>query len=54
MVDFLRGHSSLTSMFDDDLRMNTPSKGLVVVTPDGTKKYRIRVNNSGALITEQV
>ncbi len=54
MVDFLGGQTGLTSMFDDDLRMNTASKGLVIVTPDGTKKYRIRVDNSGALVTEQV
>jgi hypothetical protein len=54
MVDYLGGPSSHTSLFDDDLRMNNASKGLIVVTPDGTKRYRIRVDNSGNLVTEQV
>ncbi len=54
MVDFLGGQNALTSLFDSDLTMNNASKGLIVLTPDGTKKYRIRVNNSGALVTEQV
>ncbi len=53
LVDYVGGPSSNTSLFDDDLRMNTASKGLVVVTPDGTKKYRIRVDNSGNLVAEE-
>src|SRR5271157_4224219 len=47
LVTYLGGPSSNNSLFDDDLRMNTASKGLVVVTPDGTKKFRIRVDNVG-------
>jgi hypothetical protein len=54
MVVFLGGPTSQNSLFDDDLRMNTASKGLVVITPDGTKKFRIRVDNYGNLVTEQV
>ena len=54
MIDYLGGPEINTSLFDDDLRMNTPSKGIVVVTPDGSKRYRIRVDNSGNLLTEQV
>jgi hypothetical protein len=54
MVDFLGGPSGHTSLFDDDLRMTIASKGLIVVTPDGSKRYRIRVDNSGNLLTEQV
>lgn len=54
LIAFLGGPTSQGCLFDDDLRLNTASKGLVVVTPDGTKKYRIRVDNSGNLVTEQV
>ena len=54
LITFLGGPSNLNSLFDDDLRMNTAAKGLVVITPDGTKKFRIRVDNSGNLVTEQV
>jgi hypothetical protein len=54
MVDYLGGPTALSSMFDDDLRLNIASKGLVVKTPDGTKQYRIRVDNSGNLVTEEV
>lgn len=52
LVDYVGGPSGHTSLFDDDLRMNTASKGLIVMTPDGTKRYRIRVDNSGNLVTE--
>jgi len=54
LVIFLGGPSANTSLFDTDLRMNNPTTGLVVKTPDGTKQYRIRVDNSGNLVTEQV
>jgi hypothetical protein len=54
LVTYLGGPSSNNSLFDDDLRMNTAAKGLVVVTPDGAKKFRIRVDNSGNIVTEQV
>lgn len=48
MVIFLGGPSINT-----DLAMNNPNTGLTVKTPDGTKRYRIRVDNSGNLVTEQ-
>ena len=54
LVAFLGGPSALTSLFDTDLRMNNPGTGLIVKTPDGTKQYRIRVDNSGNLVTELV
>jgi hypothetical protein len=54
IVVFLGGPTSQNSLFDDDLRTNTASKGLVVITPDGTKKFRVRVDNYGNLVTEQV
>lgn len=54
LVTYLGGPSSNNSLFDDDLRMNTASKGLVVVTPDGTKQFRIRVDNVGNLVVEQL
>ena len=53
-IVFLGGPTSQNSLFDDDLRMNRVSKGLVVITPDGTKRFRIRVDNCGNLVTEQV
>ena len=54
LVDYVGGASANGSLFEDDLRMNMASKGLVVVTPDGTKRFRIRVDNSGSLVIEQV
>jgi hypothetical protein len=54
MVDFLGGPSTDTSLFDTDLAMNNRSTGLIVKTPDGTKQYRIRADNSGNLVTEEV
>lgn len=54
LIDYLGGPSSNTSIFDDDLRMNSASKGLIVVTPDGSRKFRIRVDNDGKLVTELV
>ena len=54
LVTYLGGPSSNNCLFDDDLRVNTAAKGLVVVTPDGAKKFRLRVDNSGNLVTEQV
>ncbi|MGA2971916.1 MAG: hypothetical protein ABSE39_04730 [Candidatus Bathyarchaeia archaeon] len=52
LVAFLGGNSSNTSLFDTDLAMNNPSTGLIVKTPDSTKRYRIRVDNSGNIVTE--
>lgn len=40
--------------YDDDIFLTQPSKGLVVTTPDGTKKYRIRVDDAGEIVAEQV
>jgi hypothetical protein len=54
LIDYLGGPTQQVSMFDNDLQMNIASKGLIVVTPDGTKRFRIRVDNSGNLVTEQV
>ena len=48
------GFTTLAEMWGSgDLRFNTASRGVVVTTPDGTKKFRIRVDNTGALVTEQ-
>jgi hypothetical protein len=52
LIDFLGGPTTQGSLFDGDLTLNTASKGLVLVTPDGTKKHRARVDNSGNLVTE--
>jgi hypothetical protein len=54
MVTYVGGPSANNTMFDSDLQLNTASKGLIVCTPDGTKKYRIRVDNSGNIVTELV
>jgi len=32
----------------------TAGRGIIVTTPDGTAKYRIRVDNTGAVVTEAV
>jgi hypothetical protein len=37
-----------------DVETFEAGKGLVVRTPDGTKRYRIRVDNTGAVVTELV
>lgn len=34
--------------------LTIPSIGLIVTTPDGTKQYRIRVDNAGAIVTELI
>jgi hypothetical protein len=52
MVTFVGGPSANNTMFDSDLQLNTASKGLIVWTPDGLHRYRIRVDNSGNLVTE--
>jgi hypothetical protein len=39
---------------NDDLVTEQPNRGLVVKTPDGTKRYRISVDNSGNLTTTLV
>lgn len=54
LVDYVGGASANSSLFDTDLRMNKPSTGIIVKTPDGSKQYRIRVDNSGSLVTELV
>jgi hypothetical protein len=54
LIDYVGGESTNTSMFDTDLKMNTASTGLIVLTPDGTKRYRIRVDNSGNIVTELI
>lgn len=38
----------------DDFQTQAAGKGIIVRTPDGTKDYRIRVDNAGAVATEQV
>jgi hypothetical protein len=52
MVIYVGGPSANNTMFDSDLQLNTAAKGLIVWTPDGLHKYRIRVDNSGNLVTE--
>jgi hypothetical protein len=37
-----------------EIALTYPGGGLIVTTPDGTKKYRIRVDNTGAVVTEPV
>lgn len=37
-----------------DIIITTPGSGLIVTTPDGLHTWRIRVNNSGDVETEQV
>lgn len=37
-----------------EIETTAVSKGLIVKTPDGTKRYRIRVDNAGNIVTELV
>ena len=39
LVTYFGGPSSNDSLFDDDLRMNAAAKGIVVLTPDGPKRF---------------
>lgn len=39
---------------EDDVRVLSPGNGTVLTTPDGSSQYRIRVDNDGNLVTEQV
>jgi len=41
--------SAKDSLFKGNLIFDTVGKGVIVKTPDGTKKYRIGVDNAGAL-----
>ncbi|RLI90369.1 MAG: hypothetical protein DRO89_05985 [Candidatus Altiarchaeales archaeon] len=51
----LRGGSNRDIMkFYRDLELLQSGRGVIVTTPDGTKKYRIRVDNSGNVVTEEV
>lgn len=34
-----------------DIEASTATKGLILKTPDGTKRYRITVDNAGALVS---
>lgn len=40
--------------FTEQPKVDTPGEGVLVRTPDGTKFYRIRVDNSGNIVTELV
>jgi hypothetical protein len=37
-----------------DLETTVGGKGIVMKTPDGTKRYRVRIDNSGSLVTELI
>lgn len=39
---------------NEDFETNKAGGGIIVRTPDGTKRYRIRVNNDGSVATELV
>ncbi len=39
---------------DDDVRVPGDGNGAVLTTPDGSDQYRVRVDNEGNLVTEQV
>lgn len=38
-----------TSIFNTDITITTAGDGLIVVTPDGTKTFRLGISNTGAL-----
>ena len=37
-----------------EIALTYPGGGLIVTTPDGTSRFRIRVDNTGAVVTERV
>ncbi len=37
-----------------EIKIDNASEGVIVKTPDGTKSYRIRVDNAGAVVTDLV
>ncbi|QIO24838.1 hypothetical protein [Haloarcula sp. JP-L23] len=39
---------------EDDVRMPGAGNGAILTTPDGSSQYRVRVDNGGNLVTEQV
>lgn len=43
--------SDVASYNESDI---TSGNGVIVTTPDGTTKYRIRVDNNGNIVTEAV
>lgn len=40
--------------FAGDVKISDPGAGLIVTTPNGSKTFRIRVNDNGDLVTEEV
>lgn len=48
------GRIVIASGAGEDFQTQNAGKGIVVRTPDGTKDYRIRVDNTGAVVTEQI
>ena len=51
----LRGGGNRDIMkFDRDLEILQSGRGVIVTTPDGTAQYRIRVDDSGNIVTEAV
>lgn len=43
------GGGGTTNIFDTDIVITTAGDGLILVTPDGTKTYRVGIANNGAL-----
>jgi hypothetical protein len=43
-----------SNVFEGDLRGLDAGKGVVTTTPDGTAQYRVRVDNSGNVVTDQL
>jgi len=40
-----------TVFTENDIEITDKTKGIVMTTPDGTKRYRINIDNAGALVT---
>lgn len=54
LVNFLQGMRRETdgrTVYEQELEVEAQGKGLILSTPDGTKRYRVSISNAGAVIT---
>ncbi|UHQ98495.1 hypothetical protein HYG81_23235 (plasmid) [Natrinema zhouii] len=52
--EFHAGGSPTFTVDEDDVRIDSAGNGAVLTTPDGQSRYRVRVDNDGNLVTEEV
>ncbi|WP_226040008.1 hypothetical protein [Natrinema sp. DC36] len=52
--EFHAGGSPTLAVGENDVRIDGAGDGAVLTTPDGQRRYRVRVDNDGNLLTEEV